>query len=151
MLRKRTKNWTNIFNTYIMKKLDRPYPECWTTRHPSNSKPVKLGTSWSNCFFSRCRIWQVPSCLVPQKNNILDEIITTGAFVFCFFLTFHIFFLILKDVKKMFKTKCLKVVLGVSPQFFSIWTQVLKHDKYVKLNNFPKKTSNKIIFLPLFC
>ena len=27
----------------------------------------------------------------------------------------------------------LKVALGVSPQFFSIWTRVLNHNKYVEI------------------
>ena len=37
--------------------------------------------------------------------------------------------------------KCLikfKVALGVSPQFFSIWTRVLNHNKYVEIKNFSK-------------
>ena len=31
-----------------------------------------------------------------------------------------------------------KVALGVSPQFFSIWTRVLKHNKYVEIKQFSK-------------
>ena len=33
----------------------------------------------------------------------------------------------------------LKVALGVSPQFFSIWTRVLNHNKYVEINKFSKE------------
>ena len=32
----------------------------------------------------------------------------------------------------------IKVTLGVSPQFFSIWTQVLNHNKYVEIKQFSK-------------
>ena len=32
----------------------------------------------------------------------------------------------------------LKVTLAVSPQFFSIWTRVLNHDKYVEIKQFSK-------------
>ena len=32
----------------------------------------------------------------------------------------------------------LKVALGVSPQFFSIWTRVLNHNKYVEIKQFSK-------------
>ena len=31
-----------------------------------------------------------------------------------------------------------KVTLGVSPQFFSIWTRVLNHNKYVEIKQFSK-------------
>ena len=33
----------------------------------------------------------------------------------------------------------LKVALGVSPQFFSIWTRVLNHNKYVEIKQFSKE------------
>ena len=33
---------------------------------------------------------------------------------------------------------CVKVALGVSPQFFSIWTRVLNHNKYVEIKQFSK-------------
>ena len=33
----------------------------------------------------------------------------------------------------------LKVALGVSPQFFSIWTRVLNHNKYVEIEQFSKE------------
>ena len=32
-----------------------------------------------------------------------------------------------------------KVALGVSPQFFSIWTRVLNHNKYVEIKQFSKE------------
>ena len=31
-----------------------------------------------------------------------------------------------------------KVTLGVSPQFFAIWTRVLNHNKYVEIKQFSK-------------
>ena len=34
--------------------------------------------------------------------------------------------------------KILKVALGVSSQFFSIWTRVLNHNKYVEIKQFSK-------------
>ena len=40
---------------------------------------------------------------------------------------------------------------SVSQQFFFIWTWVLNRISMLKLNNFPKLKSNKIIFLQLFC
>ena len=33
----------------------------------------------------------------------------------------------------------IKVALGVSPQFFSIWTRVLNHNKYVEIKQFSKE------------
>ena len=35
-------------------------------------------------------------------------------------------------------TLLVKVTLGVSPQFFSIWTRVLNHNKYVEIKQFSK-------------
>ena len=32
-----------------------------------------------------------------------------------------------------------KVALGVSPHFFSIWTRVLNHNKYVEIKQFSKE------------
>ena len=32
-----------------------------------------------------------------------------------------------------------KVALGVSPQFFSIWTRVLNHNKYIEIKQFSKE------------
>ena len=37
-----------------------------------------------------------------------------------------------------FQYKFVKVALGVSPQFFSIWTRVLNHNKYVEIKQFSK-------------
>ena len=33
----------------------------------------------------------------------------------------------------------IKVALGVSPQFFSIWIRVLNHNKYVEIKQFSKE------------
>ena len=41
----------------------------------------------------------------------------------------------------------IKFALGVSPQFFSIWTRVLNHYKYVEIEQFSKVD----IKLPLVC
>ena len=41
------------------------------------------------------------------------------------------------DVKD--KVHAVKVALGVSPQFFSIWTRVLNHNKYVAIKQFSKE------------
>ena len=45
-----------------------------------------------------------------------------------------------------------KVALGVSPQFFSIWTRVLNHNKYVEIKQFSKEDikQNNIITVILF-
>ena len=37
------------------------------------------------------------------------------------------------------RMKNVKVALGVSPQFFSIWTRVLNHNKYVEIKQFFQK------------
>ena len=47
-----------------------------------------------------------------------------------------------------------KVALGVSPQFFPIWTRVLNHNKYVEIKQFSKEDikQNNILFdVTLFC
>ena len=39
----------------------------------------------------------------------------------------------------MVKLTQFKVALGVSPQFFSIWTRVLNHNKFVEIKQFSKE------------
>ena len=42
-------------------------------------------------------------------------------------------------VNDFFNLTLFKVALGVSPHFFSIWTRVLNHNKYVEIKQFSKE------------
>ena len=45
----------------------------------------------------------------------------------------------INEFKKTGLMYIFKVALGVSPQFFSIWTRVLNHNKYVEIKQFSKE------------
>ena len=84
---------------------------CYLKAYFKNLMYIKITTRFRNPFYYSIRFHTV--CV---KNRIQ-------------YFTFYIYHY----------TAVFKVALGVSPQFFSIWTRVLNHNKYVEIKQFSEE------------
>ena len=86
--------------------------------------------------------------MVKHQVNIPKNILKTINSLFFDLKIVWLFHDMLYQKQKLKKFCCIfwltantyiKVALGISPQFFSIWTRVLNHNKYVKIKQFSKE------------
>ena len=96
---------------------------------------------WIAILLSRER-WHYVACLTLfQRFKSIDRFSPFAMHAFSMFV--HRW--------KYAASSTLKLHLAYLPNFFPFESEYWIIINMLKLNNFPKKTSNKIIFLPLFC
>ena len=76
-------------------------------------------------------------CTTTLKNSFLN--VKLKDYVMLFLFTYAFNFYVEKKSTFFFYFITLKVALGVSPQFFSIWIRVLNHNKYVEIKQISKE------------